>query len=95
MIAVATLFMLGVYWDARTSGQTDYQANLWIALVVAAIGVAGWFYPRSVGATTLPFTAGWLLWAVGFAGVSFDSVLLGAVPLAVSILFLCSGRRRA
>jgi hypothetical protein len=91
-LVAALLFVW--YLDARRRGNWNYDANLWMALVTAGLGLVGWFFPRAVGWVTIPFTALWLLWALAYTGPSLGAAVTGGVPVVVSFLFIF-GRRPA
>ena len=94
LVAAAALLTYFAYLDARRKGNWNYEANLWISLFTAAVGALGWFFPRAVGWATLPFTTLWFLWALAYAGFSLAALVIGGAPLAVSLLFVLSGRTR-
>jgi hypothetical protein len=94
LVALAAVFLFLLYLDARASGDWNYRANLWMSLGVAGFGLLGWFFPRAVGWSTLPITLLWLLWALAWGGPWFAVLVVGGVPLAVSLLFVLSGRPR-
>jgi hypothetical protein len=90
---VAVMFW-SEYVEGRRAGEWNYQSNMWMALASAAIGAAGFLWPRVIGWCLLPFAVLWLLWALAYAGISFPALVVGGIPLAVPILLILSGRPR-
>jgi hypothetical protein len=90
--ALVVLFLLWEFWLSWRDHEIDSQSNLYIALVIAALGVLGWFFPRVLGAL---FVIGGVLF--GLAGLAFggpEGVVFGVPPLTAGVLFLLSGRWR-
>lgn len=93
-VAVCAGFVFVIYLEDRSAGEWNYQSNLWMAMSIAAIGALGWFFPRAVGWSTLPITVLWCLAALAWTGLSFAAFVGGGIPLAVSVLFILSGRSK-
>ncbi len=94
LVALVTLFLVLKYVDARSQGDWNSEANLWMALGAAAIGGAALRWPGIVSVIVFPFAVLWLLWALAYAGITFAAFVVGGVPLLICMLFLLAGRPR-
>ena len=93
LVGLAATFLFLAYLEARADGNWNHRANLWMSLAAAGVGALGWFFPRFVGWVTLPLTALWFLWALAWeGGVTVPALVVGGIPLTVSLLFVFSGR---
>lgn len=90
--ALVVLFLLWLFWLSWRDHELDSQSNLYIALVMATLGVLGWFFPRVLGA--LFVIGGALLSLAGFALGGPEGVVFGFPPVTAGVLFLLSGRWR-